>query len=301
MAAMSVYGGSVPNVFHSILGAVWSSTLNKQDISWKGYLDEKTTTKRWYDDVELVDPGLWTETDEGNEIDLDEYGEGYVVRYRPIKFAKRLIVPMEVIEDAAYEEVTDVVAMMTRTLAQTQNYYAVGIIDDAADTNVVGGDGVTLANASHPLRGGGTVSNILSPALTPSNTACQLILVASEKMNGGNGYRAGQKVKGWAGPSDLKFRMKEILKSEKRDDTANNAINSLKGEAGETYNSIPEMSSTTNWFAKTDAPRGACFVWRVKPQFKQTPEIQNDSEVHVGRARFLVSYSNWRTFFFSLA
>ena len=299
--AMSISEGAAPNVFHATLGAIWSSELEKNEPSWKGYLEEGSTDKRWFDDVEWVDPGLWSETDEGGEIDLDEYSEGYVTRYRPIKFAKRLVIPDEIKEDAVYEEAYDAVRMMTRTLIQTQDYYAVGIIDDCANSNVVGGDGVVLASASHPLKGGSTVSNILSPALTPSNTALQLILVAAEQMKGSNAYIAGIKVKGYFGPSNLKFRFKEILKSEKRDDTSNNAINSLKGEGGDSYASIPHMASTTNWGAKTNAPRGARFIWRRKPRFKMKPEIVNESEIHTGSARWLVAYSNWRTYFFSLA
>jgi hypothetical protein len=277
------------------------SVLKNKEPSWKGYLEERSTDKRWYDDVEMVDPGLWSEAEEGGEIDLDEFSQGYVTRYRPIKFAKRLVIPNEIREDAAYEEAYDHTAMMARTFVQTQNYYAVGIIDDAADTNIVGGDGVTLANSAHPIKGGATISNILNPALTPSNTSVQLVLVASEKMNGSNGYRVGQEVKGYFGPTNLKFRFKEILKSEKRDDTSNNAINALRGEGGDSYKSVPEMASTTNWFAKTDAPRGAAFVWRRRARFQTAAEIKVDSEVHVGTARFLVSYSNWRWMFASLA
>lgn len=297
----SVYEGAVPNVFQATLGAIWTSVLKDNTPYWKGFLEEGNTEKRWFDDVEMVDPGLWSETDEGAEIDLDEYGEGYVTRYRPIKFAKRLIIPEEIMEDAVYEEAYAAVEMMGRTFVQTQDYYAVGIIDDAANTNVTGGDGVTLANSAHPIKGGSTVSNILSPALTPSNTALQLVLVAAKKMAGSNGYIAGVKIKGWNGPTNLMFRFAEILKSEKRDDTNNNAINSLKSKTTDQYDDIPHMASTTNWLARTDAPRGARFIWRKKPSFKKSQEIKNDSTVHVGRARFLVSYSNWRTFFFSLA
>jgi hypothetical protein len=301
MAAMSISEGATPNVFHATLGAIWTATIKDRTPSWKGYLEERTTDKRWFDDVEYVDPGLWDETDEGNEIDLDEYSEGYVTRYRPIKFAKRLVIPEEIKEDAVYEEAYAATEMLGRTCVQTQDYYAVGIIDDAATAGAVGGDGVCLANASHPIKGGSTISNILSPALTPSNTAIQTMLIAAEKMKGGNGYIAGMKIKGYAGPSNWKFRMKEVLKSEMRDDTANHTINALKGEGGDSYSSIPQMSSTTNWFAKTDAPRGACFVWRRRPRFKTATEIRNESETHTGSARWLVNWTNWRTFFFSLS
>ncbi|HYE97436.1 MAG TPA: hypothetical protein VEJ18_00940 [Planctomycetota bacterium] len=298
----SISEGQAPDVFHATLGAIFTSVISKNEPYWKGYLEEGSTDKRWYDDVEWVDPGLWTETDEGNDIDMDEYNQGYVVRWRPLKFAKRLVIPEEIIEDAAYEEAYQATEMLARTCVQTQDYYAVGIIDDAATTGVNGGDGVTLANSAHPIRGGSTVSNILSPALTPSNTALNLVVTSCVKMPGGNGYIAGQRVKKWIGPENLHARFLEILKSDKRDDTANNAINSLKPRGvASTYSPIPHMSSTTNWGAWTDAQRGARFVWRRKPRFKKESTIKNETETHTGSARFLVSWSNWRTYYFSLA
>lgn len=299
--AQSVSEGAIPNLFQRTLGAVWSSVMDNMEPSWKGYLEESSTDKRWFDDVGIVDPGLWTEAEEGGEIDLDEYGEEYSVRYRPIKFAKRLVVPEEIEDDAVYEEAYGAVKMMARTGIQTQNYYAVGILDNAANTGVTGGDGVCLANSAHPLKGGSTVSNILSPALTPSNTAVQLMLIACEKMVGSNGYVSGIKLSKLFGPSNWKFRFKEILKSEKRDNTSNNAINALKGELSSDYASVPEMSSTSNWFGKTNTERGAMFVWRRKPRFKKTGEIKVESTVHVGSFRCVVSYSNWRTYQASLA
>lgn len=297
----SISEGQAPNMFHKTLGAIWSALQESNEPAWKDYLDERSTTKRFEDDVELVDPGLWTEHDDGNDIELDEYGEGIVVRYRPISFKKRLAVPIEIEDDAVYDEITAVMPMLQRTWVQTQNVYAVSIIDDCANSAVTGGDGVVLASASHPLAGGSTVSNILSPALLPCNRAIQLMIVAAEKMRGSNGHITGNKVVKACGPSNHKHRLKEVLKSEKRDDTANNAINALKGELSSDPASIPHMASSTNWFVKTNAPRGAAWVWRHKVSFKSTGEIKNDCKITVGRARATVNYSNFRTYIFSLS
>lgn len=299
--AQSVSEGGLTNLFSATLGAIWTSVLKDTEPSWKGYLDEKSTEKRYYDEVEFVDPELWSETEEGAEIDIGEFSEGIVTRYRPVKFAKRLVIPEEIEEDCVHEEAYAAVRMLTRTCIQTQDYYAVGILDDAANTGVVGGDGVCLGSASHVIKGGSTVSNILSPALTPSNTAIQLMLIACEKMKGGNGYIAGMKVKKFFGPTDWKFRFTEVLKSELRDDTANNATNALKGSAPMEYASVPQMASTTNWAAKTNVDSGACFVWRRRPRFKKEGAIHVEATTHVGSARWCVSWSNWRTYFMSFA
>jgi hypothetical protein len=299
--AMSISEGGATNLFSATLGAIWTSVIENTTPAWKGYLDEKSTDKRYYDDVEFVDPELWSETEEGSEIDLGEYSEGIVTRYRPLKFAKKLVIPEEIEEDCAHEEAYNATRMLARTCIQTQDYYAVSIIDDAASSGVVGGDGVCLGSASHVIKGGGTVSNILSPALTPSNTALQLFFINTAKMKGGNGYIAGVKIKKFFGPEDWRFRFAEILKSELRDDTSNNATNALKGTGVMEYASIPHMASTTNYGAKTNVDRGASFVWRRKPRFKKDASITVEATTHVGSARWVVNWSNWRTYYFSFA
>lgn len=299
--AMSISEGGATQLFSATLGAIWTSVLESTEPSWKGYLDEKSTDKRYFDDVEWVDPELWTETEEGSEIDLGEFSEGIVTRYRPLKFAKKLVIPEEIEEDNVHEEAYNATRMLGRTCIQTQDYYAVGILDDIANTDAVGGDGVCLANSAHPIKGGSTLSNILDPALTPSNTAIQLMLIAAEKMKGGNGYIAGIKLKKFFGPTNWKFRFTEILKSELRDDTANNATNALKGSAPMEYASVPHMASTTNWFARTNVDRGASFIWRRRPRFRKEASIHVEATTHVASARWVVNWSNWRTYFASLA
>ncbi len=297
----SVMEGSVQDLFQKTLGTIWNASLKSKTPVWKDYLDEKSTDKRFYDDVEMVDPGLWTETDEGSDIELAEYAQGIVTRYRPIKFAQRLVIPEEIEEDAVYEEAYAATAMMGRTCVSTQDVYAVGLIDDAANTNVTWGDGVTLANSAHPIRGGSTISNILSPAVLPSNSAIQLILTAAAKMRGGNGYLAPVDVTKVCGPVNHYWRFKEILKSERKDDTANNAINALKGDLSSDPVKIPYMSSSTNWFAKTNAMGGMVWVWRRKPRYKNSGEIKSESTVYVGSFRATTGVSNWRGALWSLA
>src|SRR5687767_7889821 len=107
--AMSISEGGLTQLFSATLGAIWSSTLESQEPVWKRYLDERSTDKRYYDDVEMVDPELWTETEEGAEIDLGEFSEGIVTRVRPLKFAKKLVIPEEIEEDNSHGEAYDAV------------------------------------------------------------------------------------------------------------------------------------------------------------------------------------------------
>ncbi len=293
--ATSTLSNNFSSIWHKILGKVWSDQMASKETYWQQYLDETETVKKYFDDIEVVDPGLWSETEEGADLDLDDFGEGIRTRYEVKKFSKRLILPEELEEDGQYPEAYDATRMLARTGQLTQDYDAVGMLNSFFDTTVTWGDGQAWGSASHPIRGGGTISNILSPALSPSNTAVQAMLIIAEKMPGTNGFRHGFKLKKIVCPTNQKFRFKEILKSEQKDDTANNAINALTGELSNTPAAIPFMSSTTNWFGKTDAMRGALFVWRRKPRFKQTNESNNETKIFTASARWVTGVSNFRS------
>lgn len=295
----SVYSGNFPSVYHKILGAVWRDEEVKSEPVWKQYLQEKTTEKKYFDDVELVEPGLWNETDEGADMDLDDYSQGIIKRYEAKKFSKRLIIPEELIEDSQYSEITDAVRMLQNTCRLTQDYDAVGLLNDAftgsTDSGLTG-DNVAACSASHLIRGGGTVSNVVSPSLSPSNVAIQSMLIIAEKMPGTNGLVRGVRLEKIVCPTNQKWRFREILKSEQKDDTANNAINAVKGELKSDPVSVPFMSSTTNFFGVTDVKRGGMFIWRRKPRFKVGNMQENETIMHTGSARWTKGVSNWRYF-----
>src|SRR5207249_1520757 len=97
----------------------------------------------------------------------------FSTRHEPKKFSKRLIIPEELMDDAQYDQAYDAVRMLRRTCNLTQDYDAVGILNNAFAAGVTWGDGQPMCSASHEIRGGGLVSNSLT-ALTPSNTAVQV-------------------------------------------------------------------------------------------------------------------------------
>jgi hypothetical protein len=296
---MGIGSGNFPSVYHKILGAVWRDEAQNSEPVWKQYLQEKSTEKKFFDDVELVEPGLWGETDEGADLDLDEYSEGISKRYEAKKFSKRLIIPEELKEDSQYPEIYDAVRMLRNTCEQTQDYDAVGILNDAftgATESGVSGDAVAICSTSHVIRGGATVPNAFANTVSPSNAMVQAMLVMAEKMPGTNGRVRSVKLVKVVGPTNQKWRMKEVLKSEGKDDTANRTINALKGELSSDPVSVPFMSSTTNMFGITNVTRGAMFIWRRKPRFRAGNMQENETEQHTGSARWTKGVSNWRYF-----
>jgi hypothetical protein len=56
------------------------------------------------------------------------------------------------------------------------------------------------------------------------------------------------------------------------------------------------MASTTNWFGRTNVKRGALWVWRRKPRFRNESIPGNETKKYMGSARWTQGVTNVRTF-----
>jgi hypothetical protein len=62
-------------------------------------------------------------------------------------------------------------------MANTKQVKAANVLNNAQVTSAVGGDGVSLINASHPLATGGTFSNVLATAADLNETSLEQSLI----------------------------------------------------------------------------------------------------------------------------
>ena len=97
-----------------------------------------------------------------------------------------------------------------------------------ATTNHTCGDALALFSASHTALGGGTWSNLLTPAGDLSAATLQSMIDALESTNDGRGKKQLIKAKYLLVPTGLSWKAKELINSAYDPETPNNAINALK-------------------------------------------------------------------------
>lgn len=287
----------VPSQFwQGIVEETWTDEIGKKEPACMQYLTEKTTKKKSVEYGETVGPQLWQPTNEAQDLVLDTFSTGIMTRVEPQKFSKRLIVSEEMIDFEEFPKIYDASRMLASTYKLTIGYDGVGILNDmfTGANGHIGGDAVSYSNAAHPIKGGATVSNLMSP-VSPSNMAVTTMLVTADRLPGSNGLiNGGQyKVTKIVGPSAYRFRFKEILKSAQKDDTANNSVNSLKGEVSD-YVPEPLLVSTTNWFGKTDVDLGSIILFARKARFRSEPNFTNETKAWMGSAIWQCAVINWR-------
>lgn len=221
--------------------------------------------------------------EEAATMAVDVVQQGYTKRITQVAYAVMMPVSEEAIRFKKYKEAIDGAASIAESLRLRVEYLVADLFANAFDsTNFAGPDGVSLCNTAHKLIRGGTYANAPATPASLSETALETIITLCRKMPGSHGYPVGVQPMRVIGPPDLEWEAKRILRSDKQNDTMNNAINTMK-DVGLTWKGNRFMASTTNWFVGTSAKKGLYIIWSSKAEFR-------DYDVNAQRAHVYDGY-----------
>lgn len=265
------------NLFHSLKRVLDNIVDDKRDgyesrAVFKKYMLVKGMEDQYVDDLEMGGPSLLSEKPEGNEMELRSFQEGVVTRYLARTIAGRLIVTEEALKDSKYPQVIDAARRLKKAGWKTLDFDAAKVLIYAFDTNFPGGDGQPLISASHTLPGGGTFSNEMSPAHTPSVTALSEARIQARKFPGHDGELGEMyDIKKIVCPIELEDDWYEVLGSRKHPDAGEfnrtNVATTMMGLSTEAIvaNVWWDTTETATIFL-TDAENGLQFRFRERPK-----------------------------------
>jgi hypothetical protein len=266
------------------------------------YLHVENMEDNYVDDLENGGPGLATERNEGQALEAGTLYEGALTRYISRKFGLLMQITEELDEDGKYnDKYLDLSRRLKRAIYKTLEIDSANLLNRAANALYVGGDGLCLANAAHTIPGGGTFSNTLGVALSPSRTAAITVVQNVMLLPGHDGVTEGYEVKAIVHPVAQWGAWKGILGTELTPENNNNEINVVYGMG---IKQIPVKywsASTTNWGALTDAPNGLKLKWRRKPKSRTWYDEATEVINHGISARWSRGWSDPRGFYFSNA
>lgn len=300
--AGTIFSSTIFNSFKETLDSIVDDklTANESGLVCKKWMKVGSMDEAYVDDLEMGGPGLAAETDEGEEITVGTIREGFLKRYTPRKFALKLIVTDEAMEDNKYPETLRLAKRLDRAIYKTFDIDMTNILVRATNTSYVGGDAVPLASASHTLPNGGTFSNTLATPMAPSRIGLQTVRSLVMKLPGHDGIIEGYDIKKVVFPTEQWAVWKGILGSEKAPEAGNfaeiNAVYDLD------ITPVPVKywnNTTTNWAVITDADNGVQAKWRRKPKSNSWVENDNETMKYSVSARWASGWSDARGFFFS--
>lgn len=232
------------------------------------WCEEDDMDDYFVDDLEMGGPGLATQKTEGATIQVGAISEGAITRYYAGTFALQLQISEEALEDKKYPKVLQAALRLKRALWKTIDIDATNMLVRATNTSYNGGDGVPLASASHTLPGGGTWSNQMTTAMSPSRMAMIIAITQIGLYPGHDGLTEGVEPKQVLCPLNQWGVWGGVLRSAKAPDPGiYNEINVVNADYDIGVQPIKYwQNTTTNWALQTDCDNGIKFLWRRRPR-----------------------------------
>lgn len=213
--------------------------------------------------------GVFDEKTEGAPITYDKLLQLYDKRFTHKTYAKGFQITMEASMDDLDNTISNAAPALGRVARNSIETEAFADLNGAFATTTTA-DGGYLCG-THSLVGGGSFSNLISGDLAQGTLESALNKFADMVDERSNliAYSA----KTLLIPNELRWTATEILKSQLRSDTADNAINALS-QVGLDILISPYLTGDDDWFLMSDPSRHyLMFYWRMEPTMDHTVDF----------------------------
>jgi Mu-like prophage major head subunit gpT len=232
---------------------------------------------------------------EGSAIAYDNAQEAWTARYNHETIALGFSLTEEAIEDNLYDSLSARYTKgLARAMAYTKQVKAASILNNGFSSAYVGGDGVSLFNASHPLVNGGTNANTPSTQADLNETSLENSVIQIAAWTDERGLLIAAKPKKLIIPPALMFVATRLLETELRVGTNNNDINALKnnGSIPDGYTVNHFLTDNNAWFLTTDVPNGMKHFVRVPLQNSMDGDFDTGNVRYKSRERYSFGWSD---------
>jgi hypothetical protein len=228
-------------------------------------------------------------------------GERFTYNQEHTELALGYAITRKAVDDNLYKRQFNPANLnMMQSFNQTQEILAANVLNIANVYNAqVGGDGVSLVNAAHPIDGG-TYSNTFATAadLNESSLLNGMIQIRTGFLDqrGLKMYARGRKL---VIPPQLEPVALRLLKTQLRPGTADNDVNAIMWTGGglkDGYLVDDYLTSPYAWFLLTNIP-GLLYLERVPFEMDMQVDFTTDNLLVKGYTRFSYSYYTPRAIF----
>jgi|TARA_E500000318_G_C3544808_1_gene206160 hypothetical protein len=279
------------------LNALFGLEYQRYEQEHAEIYDTENSERAFEEEVMLSGFGSAPVKSEGAAVAFDDANESFTARYNHETIALAFSITEEAIEDNLYDRLSSrYTKALARSMANTKQVKAASVLNNAFDTTITGGDGVSLCNGSHPLTNGSTFRNQPSTAADLNETSLENALIDIAGFVDERGLRVSVRGTKLIIPSNLQFIADRILESTLRPGTADNDINAVKnmGMLPEGYVVNHYLLDTDAFFIKTDAPRGFLHFERMPMSTKMEGDFDTGNMRFKARERYSFGFSDPR-------
>ncbi len=243
------------------LNALFGLEYNRYDNEHAEIFTTESSDRAFEEEVMLSGFGGAAVKQEGAGVTFDQATEAYTSRYTHQTIALAFAITEEAIEDNLYDRLASrYTRALARSMSTTKQTIAANVLNNAFDSNYVGGDGKELCATDHPLANGGTFSNELATPADLSETSLEQSLIDIAAFVDERGLKIALQGTKLVIPKELQFTAERVLKSplSTAGAFAKNDINAVlnMGMIPQGYRVNHFLTDTDAFFIMTDAPNG---------------------------------------------
>lgn len=289
---MATTRGNFAQLLAPGLAAIIFEELQEHSEEYSQFMSVETDDGAYVEDQVIAGLGLAKQKNEGEGITYDDPIQGGTKRYLHLTYALGWQITMEMKQDERYDIMSKIPGELAKSCRQAWEQLAANVLTGGY-TTVTTADGATLFSTTHPLLGGGSYSNRLSPLSDFGVTSLQDVIILYENMLNERGLRVMATPKNVVHVPELQFVIGEVLQSQYKPYTGSNEINPVQGRVEPICLHFP--TSNTFWAVNAgDALNNVKFYWRAKPVTDTIDDFETKGGKHSIVYRCSVGATDWR-------
>ena len=277
------------------LNALFGLEYAKYGEEHKEIYETESSERSFEEETKLSGFSAAPVKNEGSAIQYDNAQEAWTARYNHETIAMGFSITEEAVEDNLYDSLSSrYTKSLARGMAYTKQVKAAYVLNQAFNTTVTYGDGVSLCSTAHPLISGGVNSNRPATAADLNETSLENEVIQIAAWTDERDLLIAAKPKKLIVPPALMFVATRLLETELRVGTTDNDINALKNNG-----SIPQgycvnhyLTDTNAWFLSTDVPNGLKHFVRMPLDTKMDGDFDTGNVRYKARERYSFGVSD---------
>lgn len=278
------------------LNVVFGLEYKRYPEEYREIFDIDTSNKAFEEDVLLTGFGSAPVKPEGGGVAYDTGRESYVARYVHETIALAFSITEEAEEDGLYGSLGNKFSRaLARSLQHTKEVKGANILNNGFSASFLGGDGVALFSAAHPMVVG-LGSNTLAVAADLAEASLEQAAQDIADFTDDRGINLAAQITKLIIPNELQFVATRLLMSPYRTNTGDNDVNALYtlGTIGDGFSVNHRLTDPDAWFLKTDVPDGLKHFVRKKVSRGLEGDFETGNLRYKARERYSFGWSDWR-------
>jgi phage major head subunit gpT-like protein len=205
-------------------------------------------------------------------VEYDQLLQAFDKRFKHLTYAKGFQISMEAMDDDIDGAISDAAPALARIARNSIETEAFSDFNNGF-SSVTTPDGVSFFNNSHVLRGGGTFDNLVSGDFAQGTLEEAINIFDDMRDERGELIELNPSILLY--PPLLRWQVHEVLKSQLRSDTANNAVNALN-QIGIRPVMSKYLTGADDWFVGSESSlHRLMFYWRMEPVSDHTLDFDS--------------------------